>query len=114
MSLVKGSKRSATEGNRASTPSRRVARQGVLALGASLAILLALPLVSFGSGNPVTGAVGNVLKVVPKVTGTLQSTVQKIVHPAAPAPAPTSSSGSTSSASATSHTTSSAPRAGGS
>ncbi len=37
-----------------------------------MAILLALPLMSFGSGRPsLTGAVGNVLKVVPKVTGTV-------------------------------------------
>ncbi|HZS22775.1 MAG TPA: hypothetical protein VFA63_17540, partial [Pseudonocardiaceae bacterium] len=47
------------------------------------------------------------------MTGTVQSTVQKIVKPAAPAPAPApASSSSSGSSSVSTHVTSSAPRAG--
>ena len=110
MSFGQGSKRPAT-GSRASAPSRRAITHGAIALGASLALLLVLPLVSLGSGSPsLAGAVGSVLKVVPKVTGTVQSTVHKIVQPVAPAPAPAAAPAPVSGGSAS--PSAAAPRAG--
>lgn len=59
-----------------------MARRGALALAASLAIVLALPLTSLADGLPdVGGGVNSALQLVPSLTSAVQSTVQGVITP---------------------------------
>ncbi len=102
---------------RVSTSSGHVVTRGAIALGAALAIVLALPLASLGAGSPsLTGAVGNLLNNVPKVAAGVQQTVQQVVHPAssaAPASQPATSSAPASSGASSTTRSSASTRSGG-